>query len=84
MDIVGWRNVVAGVLAEKVGVLSDIVIDETLEDMGMSEDDMHVGLLIVFIKRLYTKLPDDVDRRKLLYEVRDTLMKEYHLLLARN
>ena len=84
MDIIGWRSVVAGVLAEKVGILSDVVIDETLEEMGLSEDKMEIRLLGIFMKHLYGRLPDDIDRRQCLYEIRDSLMKEYHLLLARN
>jgi hypothetical protein len=84
MDIIGWRNVVAGVLAERVGVLSDVVIDETLDEMGVSEDQMQIHQLGIFMKHLYTKLPDDIDRRQMLYEVRDGLMKEFNLLLARN
>jgi hypothetical protein len=84
MAIVGWRDVVVDVLAEKVGVLSDIIVDEALEEMGLIEDDMRVGLLGQFIKKLYYKLPEDVDRRKLISAVRDKLMKEYHVLLARS
>ncbi len=84
MDIMGWRSVVADVLAEKIGILSDIVIDETLEEMGVSEENLQIRQLGIFMKHLYAKLPDDIDRRQLLYEIRDSLMKEYHLLLARN
>ncbi len=84
MDIIGWRNVVAGALAERVGILSDIVIDETLEEMGVSEEEMQIRMLGVFMKHLYTKLPEEINRRQLLFEVRNSLMKEYNLLLARN
>jgi GTP-sensing pleiotropic transcriptional regulator CodY len=84
MDIIGWRNVVASALAERVGILSDIVIDETLEEMGVVEEEMQIHMLGSFMRHLYTKLPDDIDRRQLLSEIRDSLMKEYHLLLARN
>ncbi len=84
MDIIGWRGVVAGVLAERVGILSEVIIDETLEEMSVAEDEMQIHMLGSFMKHLYTKLPNDIDRRKLLHEIRDSLMTEYHLLLARN
>lgn len=84
MDIIGWRNVVAGTLAERVGILSDVVIDEALEEMGVSEEQMQIRMLGIFMKHLYAKLPEEIDRRKLLYEVRNSLMREYGLLLARN
>ncbi|MDH3672669.1 MAG: hypothetical protein OES46_16180 [Gammaproteobacteria bacterium] len=83
MAIVGWRHVVVDVLAEKVGVLGDMIVDETLGEMSLVEDDMRLGLLSEFIKKLYYKLPEDVDRRKLISEVRDKLMQEYNVLLAR-
>jgi hypothetical protein len=83
MTIVGWRQVVVNVLAEKVGVLSDIIVEEVLEEMRLTENDMRIGLLGEFMKKLYSRLPEDIDRRKLIYEVRDKLMTEYHVLLAR-
>lgn len=83
MAIVGWRQVVVNVLAERVGVLSDMIVDEVLEEMRLTESDMRVGLFGDFMKKLYSRLPEDIDRRKLIYEVRDKLMEEYHVLLAR-
>lgn len=83
MTIVGWRQVVVNVLAEKVGVLSDIIVEEVLEEMRIAEDDMRIRLFGDFMKKLYSRLPEDIDRRKLIYEVRDKLMAEYHVLLAR-
>jgi superfamily I DNA and RNA helicase len=83
MTIVGWRQVVVNVLAEKVGVLSDIIVDEVLEEMHLTENDMRIGLFSEFMKKLYSRLPEDVDRRKLIHEVRDKLIAEYHVLLAR-
>jgi ATP/maltotriose-dependent transcriptional regulator MalT len=83
MTIVGWRQVVVNVLAEKVGVLSDFIVDEVLEEMHLKENDMRIGLFSEFMKKLYSRLPEDVDRRKLIHEVRDKLIAEYHVLLAR-
>ncbi len=60
-----------------------MVVEEVLEEMNLTENEMRIGLLGEFMKKLYSRLPEDIDRRKLIHEVRDKLIAEYHVLLAR-
>ena len=70
MALKNWRSIVTGVLIEKVGPTADLMIDETLRDMHTLEGEMVASRFLVFLKRIYKVLPEDVDRNQLIYRMR--------------
>lgn len=80
----GWRGVVTNTLADKVGILADLVISESLDALGMSEDDMRLSSLNRFLIQVYQQLPDDVDKGQLVRKMQTDLLKQLYVALRRD
>ena len=72
-----WRLIVSDILSEEIGVLGEIAIDETLEQLNLGEDQMRLDKVIKFLTQLARNLPSDIDRKKIVLEIRDRLYSEY-------
>jgi len=77
MALKNWRSIAANVLIKQVGPTAELMIDETLRDMNMLEGEMVASRFLVFLKRIYTVLPDNVDKNALIYELRNEVLKQY-------
>jgi len=77
MALKNWRSIVSGVLTEKVGPTADLMIDETLRDMHTLEGEMVASRFLVFLKRIYKVLPEDLDRNELVYRMRNQVLEQY-------
>jgi len=77
MALKNWRSIVANVLIEQVGPTADLMIDETLRDMHTLEGEMVASRFLVFLKRIYKVLPEDIDRNALVYKLRNEVLKQY-------
>ncbi|MGW8248988.1 MAG: hypothetical protein ACWGOV_12865 [Acidiferrobacterales bacterium] len=77
MALKNWRSIVASVLSEKVGPTADLMIDETLRDMHTLEGEMVASRFLVFLKRIYKVLPEDIDRNELVYKMRNKVLSQY-------
>lgn len=69
-----WRSAVHEVLAEEVGILADMIIDETLEELGINDTQLTRRLAGKFLKLLLTKIPEDVDRPTVGQKIGDILL----------
>ena len=77
MALKNWRSIAANVLIKQVGPTAELMIDETLRDMNMLEGEMVASRFLVFLKRIYTVLPDNIDKNALIYELRNEVLKQY-------
>lgn len=77
MALKNWRSIVANVLMEKVGPTADLMIDETLRDMHTLEGEMVASRFLVFLKRIYKVLPEDIDRNEVVYQMRNKVLSQY-------
>ena len=77
MALKNWRSIVTDVLHEKVGPTADLMIDETLRDMHTLEGEMVASRFLVFLKRIYKVLPEEVNRTELVYQMRNRVLEQY-------
>lgn len=77
MALKNWRSIASKVLTQKVGPTAEILIDDILKEMNMLEGEMVASRFLVFLKRIYKVLPEDVDRNALVYELRNEVLKQY-------
>lgn len=77
MALKNWRSIVSNVLIEEVGPTADLMIDETLRDMHTLEGEMVASRFLIFLKRIYKVLPEDIDRNELVYKMRNEVLKQY-------
>ena len=77
MALKNWRSIVSGVLSEKVGPTADLMIDETLRDMHTLEGEMVASRFLIFLKRIYKVLPEDIDRQELIVNMRNQVLEQY-------
>jgi hypothetical protein len=77
MALKNWRSIVADVLTDKVGPTTELMIDETLKDMHTLEGEMVASRFLVFLKRIYKVLPEDVDRNEVIYQMRNKVLSQY-------
>ena len=77
MALKNWRSIVSGVLSEKVGPTADLMIDETLRDMHTLEGEMVASRFLIFLKRVYKVLPEDIDRQELIVNMRNQVLEQY-------
>jgi hypothetical protein len=77
MALKNWRSIVADVLTDKVGPTTELMIDETLKDMHTLEGEMVASRFLVFLKRIYKVLPEDIDRNEVIYQMRNKVLSQY-------
>lgn len=80
----GWREFVTRALAEKVGVLADIVIAEALEDSGIDERNMRLGLFNRFLAALHARMPEELDRNQVILDLQADVMRRLFVSLNRD
>lgn len=77
MALKNWRAIAYKVLSEQVGPTAELMIDETLRNMNMLEGEMVASRFLVFLKIIHTVLPEDIDRRAIVYKLRNEVLKQY-------
>jgi hypothetical protein len=77
-----WISDVRNALRPSIGALSYVVLDETLDSLGINANEMHVTKLSPFLRKLRELLPEETDRETLVSEVGRILMA--HVVQAAN
>jgi hypothetical protein len=77
MALKNWRSIAVRVLAAEMGPTADNVISETLKEMNTLEGEMVASRFLLFLKKIYHLLPDDVDKSALLYKLRNEVLSQY-------
>lgn len=77
MALPGWRYVSEKVLADKVGVMSGLLMQECISELGVPEHDITASHFLQFVRLLYEKLPTTIDRRALCQELQATVLQTY-------
>ncbi|MBU0483070.1 MAG: serine/threonine protein kinase [Proteobacteria bacterium] len=65
-----WQVRVAEILAEKIGVLSQLIIDDSLRSLRVNSPDLVIDDYSAFVREVIRQLPSDVDQQ----QVNDTLL----------
>jgi hypothetical protein len=65
------RIIASEILTEELGVLGDIILDETIMQLGISNGELPPGAAMAFLKLLVTNLPTYVDRKNIIISIRD-------------
>ena len=60
------RLQIIDLLAEETGILAEVIFDEVLEDLGITDSDLSGFWAGKFIRVLDTRLPDDISDRHLI------------------
>jgi hypothetical protein len=77
MALPGWRQASESLLAEKIGPIAPIVVEDVLTELGVMERDMTASHFLQFVRVLYTKLPASMDRRAACQELQVAVLKAY-------
>ena len=77
MALKNWRAIAYKVLSAQVGPTAELMIEETLRDMNMLEGEMVASRFLLFLKKIYTVLPDDIDKNAMIYKLRNEVLKQY-------
>jgi hypothetical protein len=64
-----WMTNVRDALRSHIGALAYVVIEETLESLGISPEEMNVRKMPPFLAKLKDHLPAELDREALIFEV---------------
>jgi len=77
MALKNWRSIAVKVLTAEVGPTADLLVGDTLREMNMLEGEMVASRFLVFLKKIYHLLPDNIDKNALLYKLRNEVLKQY-------
>jgi hypothetical protein len=77
MALPKWREVTVRVIAEKTGPVANLIVEDILSELELSEQDMTASHYIQFIRLLYEKLPATLDRRELCRLAQVAVMQVY-------
>lgn len=77
MALKNWRSIAANVLSEQVGPTAELMIDDALRELNVLEGEMVASRFLVFLKKIHSMLPDDVDKNDLIYKLRNEVLKQY-------
>jgi hypothetical protein len=77
MALSGWRGITVKTLAEKVGPVANLVVDEALTELGVAEQDVTAAHFVQLVRLLYEKLPANIDRRALCQTLHTAVLKAY-------
>lgn len=77
MALTGWRAVCDQLLAAKIGPVADVLVDEVLFDLGVAEKELTASHFVKFVRLLYDKLPDSIDRRAFCHEFQTGVLRQY-------
>ena len=70
------RSEITTILSEDIGILAEVVFDETLETLGLDEERLSRFWAGKFIRELDKNLPQDIEHRQpIIRRVADVLMK---------
>lgn len=77
MSLPGWRENTIKLVAQVLGPVAEIIVDDTIKSGGFQEDNMVPSNFLKFLEALYKELPEDIDKRTLIYRLRDNVLKKY-------
>ncbi len=77
MSIVDWQEETTKILARSIGPVAEIIVDETAKNGGFQDKEMAPANYLKFLEALYKELPDDIDRKEVIYLVRDLVLRKY-------
>lgn len=74
MSFNGWRYISEKLLAEKIGPVAELLVSDALAELGVAEQDFTASDFPKFVRSLYEKLPDSIDRRRLCHELQSAVL----------
>jgi len=77
MALKNWRSIAYKVLSEQVGPTAELMIDEALRTMNTLEGEMVASRYLLFLKKIYSVLPDNIDKNATIYKLRNEVLKQY-------
>jgi len=77
MALLGWREDTIKLVAQVLGPVAEIIVDDTIQKNGFSDSEMVPTTYLRFLEALYQELPDDVDRKSLVLKIRNIMLKKY-------
>jgi hypothetical protein len=77
MALSGWRQFTVQAVAEKIGPVAELLVDDAFNELGVSEQDMTAAHYLRFIRLLYEKLPASIDRRELCRQAQAAVLQAY-------
>lgn len=77
MALTGWREVCNQLLAEKIGPVAVVLVDDVLTELGVKEREVTASHFVRFVRLLYEKLPDSIDRRAFCHDFQAGVLSQY-------
>jgi hypothetical protein len=74
MSLNGWRYLSEKLLAEKIGPVAELLVSDALAELGVTEQELTASHFSKFVRSLYEKLPDSIDRRALCHELQAAVL----------
>jgi hypothetical protein len=73
----GWRHACVKLLAEKVGPVADLIVEDVLVELGVKEHDVTASHFVKLVRSIYEKLPATLDRRALCQDLHVAVLQAY-------
>lgn len=77
MSLPGWRENTIKLVAQVLGPVAELIVDDTINKNGFVDVEMVPTTYLRFLEALYQELPADVDRKSLVLNIRDTMLRNY-------
>lgn len=77
MAIMGWRHACVELLANRVGPVADLLVDDVLAEIGVKEHDVTANHFMKIVRAVYEKLPATLDRRGICQELQVAVLQAY-------
>lgn len=77
MAVLGWRETTERILAQKIGPIAPLLIDEVLAELGVTEQDVTASHFVKCVRSLYNKLPESLDRRTICRDLQAEVLRSY-------
>jgi hypothetical protein len=77
MALTGWREMCDPLLEEKIGPVAAVVVDDVLTELGVREQEVTASHFVRFVRLLYEKLPDSIDRRAFCHDFQAGVLRKY-------
>lgn len=70
-----WKQLTVARLAQELGVLAGIIVDDVLAELGMTDDsDLQPRQFMTFLAHLHRELPSTIDKESLIQQLANELL----------
>lgn len=70
-----WKQRTVARLAQELGVLAGIIVDDVVAELGMTADqELQPRQFMTFLSHLHRELPDSIDKENIIQQLANELL----------